>query len=535
MTRRSFADGYGWRWRRCRGTAAAVAAATMTAAAVVSTGDCWMSYPSLCESAATEYANRSRILHPRWQDDTAAKVKAASKLASASAPPPPRVVVVGVGVAGVSSAYQLAKRGYDVVMVDSRAKERLECSAVAAGGMQRSNPVVNRTTWRKITANLFSSWKFWDANNTFQYFHIDWWKTLTDPHFLRWSLAFAYASLIDSQENVERQRHMLDFTVWAIEQFQDKANSDIAEVIQACGFKERGALMLHTDDSNQSAETGTVLSTAEAICDAEPFLRSWTKIPDQATYQPQSSSGNSEIFTQKLAEHLADMPNVTIYYNTVVQDVITSESGSELRIEALKTSQGTISTHDASVVFAAGSWTPNLMWQLGCFTPVYPLKGYCVRIDDEAMQPKHKVKGIITDGIVFFSQLGSQLRVASIGEFSGWNTTPTPKVDKVFREHIQRFDIDISTVATSCGLRPMSADGAVIVGAVPGYRNVHVNVGPGSNGWKVALGGGELLARTMNPQESRTEPFDRAYLSPAQRITKAKWWSKLCMLRHKNH
>ena len=48
-----------------------------------------------------------------------------------------RVLIIGPGVVGVSTAYQLAKRGHEVVVLEPRALPGEECSACAAGGMSR--------------------------------------------------------------------------------------------------------------------------------------------------------------------------------------------------------------------------------------------------------------------------------------------------------------------------------------------------------------------------------------------------------------
>ena len=61
-----------------------------------------------------------------------------------------KAVVIGGGVAGVSSAYQLARRGYQVTVLDKASSPGSECSAVSAGGMQRSNPVLNRESWLAV-------------------------------------------------------------------------------------------------------------------------------------------------------------------------------------------------------------------------------------------------------------------------------------------------------------------------------------------------------------------------------------------------
>ena len=51
-----------------------------------------------------------------------------------------RAVVVGGGVAGVTTAYQLVRRGFHVTLLEGSSRPGAHCSAVAAGGMQRSQP-----------------------------------------------------------------------------------------------------------------------------------------------------------------------------------------------------------------------------------------------------------------------------------------------------------------------------------------------------------------------------------------------------------
>ena len=54
---------------------------------------------------------------------------------------------------------------------------------------------------------------------------------------------------------------------------------------------------------------------------------------------------------------------------------------------------------------------------------------------------------------MYLSPLGAHLRVASMGEFDGWNPTPTPKVDAAFRNRALQIGVDLSHVRkTHCRL-----------------------------------------------------------------------------------
>ena len=72
------------------------------------------------------------------------------KLPSSEIKGPKKAVVVGAGVAGVSTAYQLAKRGWTVTLLKACPNPGSQCSAVAAGGMQKSNPVLTKESWGEV-------------------------------------------------------------------------------------------------------------------------------------------------------------------------------------------------------------------------------------------------------------------------------------------------------------------------------------------------------------------------------------------------
>ena len=63
----------------------------------------------------------------------------------------------------------------------------------------------------------------------------------------------------------------------------------------------------------------------------------------------------------------------------------------------------------------------------------------------------------------FTSRLGDRVRMATMGEFCGWNTAPDPGADAYFRaaakERMPGLAEVIDGTETVCGLRPYSNDG----------------------------------------------------------------------------
>ena len=112
--------------------------------------------------------------------------------------------------------------------------------------------------------------------------------------------------------------------------------------------------------------------------------------------------------------------------------------------------------------------------------------------------------------------------MTSVGEFSGWDTAPDPEVNKEFRiearSHVPALAEFFDATPTRCGLRPYSADGIILLGRVENTANLSLNVGPGFNGWKICLGAADVLAATLNKEDTSLFNFDCSKLSPTNRV-----------------
>jgi D-amino-acid dehydrogenase len=203
---------------------------------------------------------------------------------------------------------------------------------------------------------------------------------------------------------------------------------------------------------------------------------------------------------------------------------------------------------NTEVIVAAGSWTPNLLWTAGLYMPIYPLKGYSITMDLPDTDSKSPttptrlpesdlVQRIVADQYIYGTRLGQQIRVASMGEFDGWNSTPTEHVDQTFRaEAAKKFPRMLGMMQntpTRCGLRPFSADGVVLLGRLPQLDNCAVSVGPGFNGWKTAVGSANVLVDRLEHHSKHTvyDDFDAASLEP-KGVKNAPILSRLALARH---
>eukprot|EP00471_Norrisiella_sphaerica_P011357 CAMPEP_0184494086 /NCGR_PEP_ID=MMETSP0113_2-20130426/27741_1 /TAXON_ID=91329 /ORGANISM="Norrisiella sphaerica, Strain BC52" /LENGTH=495 /DNA_ID=CAMNT_0026879651 /DNA_START=146 /DNA_END=1633 /DNA_ORIENTATION=- len=449
-----------------------------------------------------------------------------------SNPPLRKAIVIGAGIAGVCTAHQLARKGLQVTIIDSSHGFGAECSRAAAGGMQRINGSVDAKQW-VATMRAFAKLavpSFLRPDSFFPWFSLGS-EAVIDPHFWRWMRDFSMASLFTKQESQDyKGEHMLKFTCWAISAMDETMSRSnyFGMDLGAISDRRVGALKLlksqHELESIKTTpsekrwgygrEKSCVLSN-EDVLKMEPWLLKSLKFGNGglfgALYQPEAIQANCEWYTQALGSICTNSLGVKAMFNTKVVGFSTelvdrkSRASDVQRISKIVMERGmTIEVEqDTAVVIACGSWTPRLLRHLQLYCPIYPLKGYNILVDlNEANAQKLDVPSrIVSDSIFYVTRYHDQLRMTSMGEFSGWGTIPTPVVEERMRSEAKRWFPELNDAIENselvCGLRPLTADGMLLLGAIPGFENSFVNAGPGSNGWKVGIGAGEILARRI--------------------------------------
>mmetsp|Transcript_1870 Transcript_1870/g.2759 ORF Transcript_1870/g.2759 Transcript_1870/m.2759 type:complete len:548 (-) Transcript_1870:63-1706(-) len=469
-------------------------------------------------------------------------------------------IIIGGGVVGVTAAYKLALKGHKVVLLEPNSAPGKECSSCAAGGMQRSNPTVDKGTWIAVTKSFipFTRYLFGGEHEPYQFFHIDWFDTLSDPFFLRWSATFAKTSLFPSSDQNRLQMEQLSFTNYAVKDMVKMMEDKKDSMAKKSGFNPTGSLSLSYDvvDAKKKAANPTHGNTLEPskqlegedITSVEPSVINQEQKPTSAKFEFETCAASSERFTEELADRCKNDPklDVKFLYNTRVKAVSTAQGSERRKVTQIQTNKGVIDVKDAQVLVAAGAWTPHIAAMMGLYAPVYPLKGYAMSIDAKEalasstmLTPSNLPTRIVCDKYMFTSRLGDEVRITSIGEFSGWSTSPTASVEKEFRrEAVRQFPLlesCIKQAKVKCGHRPYVSDGILLLGRVQEFDNLLVSAGPGSNGWKLAMGSGSvvemLVSGKTEDQISDELGFDARSFSPAGRVVDSPIFAKLCRAR----
>ena len=172
---------------------------------------------------------------------------------------------------------------------------------------------------------------------------------------------------------------------------------------------------------------------------------------------------------------------------TVINDQALDFDATGDRVTTVHLDHETVSCD--ALVLAGGAWSGRWGAKLGMRVPVMPLKGQIVHVTSP--DALHRGSGswpIIEPILNFYLVPWPGGRVACGGTFeadAGFDVRPTAAgLRDLLRECVSIAPGLASATFTEVrvGLRPSSADDRPILGAMPGWSNVHICTGHGANG-----------------------------------------------------
>jgi D-amino-acid dehydrogenase len=408
-----------------------------------------------------------------------------------------KVIILGAGVIGVTSAYILASRGYEVEVIDRQPDSARETSFANGGQLSYSHaePWANPGVIPKIAKWLFKE----DAPLVF--------RPRADMDMIKWGLKF----LANCTENNAKSNSvsLLKLGLYSrkkMEQLRVYTGIDFHNI-------REGILHIFSDPkefeaAKKQAAYQEKFGHPSEICDVnrcitlEPALQHSGKKLVGGIFDAIDESGDIFVFTQKLAALCESEYKVQFHYNTVIKDL--NYGGG--KILSVSTDKGEMKAD--SFVMSLGSYTPIYMKNLGIKVPIYPMKGYSVTLQ---AVPHYTPTISLTDSElkIVYSRLGDKLRIAGTAEFAGYNCDITPHRVKPIYEAAKKlfpkaeFAEPLSSWAC---LRPSTPDGPPIIGKTK-ISNLFMNTGHGTLGWTQAAGSANLLADVMEnrPTEIRMD------------------------------
>ena len=400
------------------------------------------------------------------------------------------IIVLGSGLLGVTSAYALASRGYQVTVVDRRPLSGAETSYANGGQLSYSHaePWANPSVFPNLPRYVF------DPNSPLVL------RPRADINMIKWGMSFL-RNCTPARAH-EHCIHMLRLGLYSKQELAKlRADTQIE-----FDFKNTGILHIFSNEKSfdyakQHAEfqarfgcTETPLSTDEVYA-MEPTLQHSARTIKGGMHAHMDESGDAHKYCNALAEHITQRFGVKFVYGVNIEKLIREGN----IIKGIKTDQGDMNAD--GFVMAMGSYSAVALREIDIHVPIYPMKGYSITLDADDYCPTMS----LTDGTfkIVYSRLGNRLRIAGTAEFAGYN-------DKIYERRIKtilkaakgllpKANWDGQIDRWAC-LRPSTPDGPPIIGKTP-YKNLFLNTGHGTLGWTQAAGSASLLADIMDNKQ----------------------------------
>ncbi|PVE20536.1 D-amino acid dehydrogenase [Microvirga sp. KLBC 81] len=410
-----------------------------------------------------------------------------------------KVSVLGAGVVGVTSAYQLAKAGHEVTVIDRQPGPALETSFANAG---------------EVSFGYCSPW----AAPGIPMKAMKWLFMQHAPLILRPKVDAAMLSwLVKMLSNCTSERYAVNKS--RMLRLADYSRISLAALRAETGiaYDERmqGTLQLFRTQAQLDASARDVTALAadgipyevldrDGCIRVEPALNHVREKIVGGLLTPKDETGDCFKFTTALAQKAEEL-GVRFSWSTEIKG-LGVEGG---RVRGVVTRRENLSAD--AVVVALGSYSPLLLKRYGVRLPVYPVKGYSLTlpITDAARAPESTVMDETYK--IAITRLGDRIRVGGMAEISGY-TNDLGQARRRTLEH-SVMDLfpggDVGKASFWSGLRPMTPDGTPVIGPTT-IAGLFLNTGHGTLGWTMSSGSARVIADLVSGRKPEIDATDLA-------------------------
>jgi D-amino-acid dehydrogenase len=404
-----------------------------------------------------------------------------------------RIAVIGAGITGVTTAYNLIRRGCDVTLFDKHPYAAMETSFANGGQLSASNAEV-WNSWATVFKGL--KWMFSSGA-----------PLLVNPkpswHKLSWMAEFI-AAIPRHEENtittvrlaIEARGHLQRMAEEAGIEFDCEERGILHFYKTKADFEDarRTTALLAKGGLERRAVTVAEMKSIEPALHGELY-GGW--------YTPSDFTGDIHKFTNGLAG-ACDRLGVVMRLSTQVLGVEPTADGINIRHRSTEPRLDEtippeeVSTFDKLIV-CSGVLSRDLGRSLGDRVNVYPVKGYSITVslpepEDQAAAPW--VSLLDDKAKIVTSRLGpTRFRVAGTAEFNGINRDiRAERVAPLVRWCRAHFPgMSTRQAVPWAGLRPMMPDmmPRVMQGQNP---RVFYNTGHGHLGWTLSAATADAVA-----------------------------------------
>ena len=377
------------------------------------------------------------------------------------------VAIVGAGIAGLTTAYFLAKKDYKITVFDP---EGIATQCSYANGGQLS--VCNAETWNTYS-NLIKGIKWMSRNDAPLAFRNDIWSW----DKFRWVVGFIGATITNSYDY--NTRKTIEWSLRSRRLYKKlikELNIDFHQ-------KDCGILHIYKNEKSWYKAQKTLERFKDTGCGRVVKKGNLLKYKIKtkeivgATFTKGDSVGDIHTFCKELSNYLYNNYDYRIHVNKIVANKeIKYLSGKRDHAKTINE----LKEEFDEVVICAGAYTSFILPHLN----IYPIKGYSVTYHEEHDMPTTSI--LDDDAKIVASPFANNVfRVAGTAELAGWNHDIRMDRIKPLRRWVRKntFVKDSRPENWAC-LRPMTPNMMPIVTKTKG---VWVNSGAGHLGWTMGM------------------------------------------------
>ncbi len=387
------------------------------------------------------------------------------------------IAIIGGGITGVTTAYALATRGYDVTLFEKHRYSAMETSFANGGQLSASNAEV-WNHWSTILKGM--KWMLRSDAPLLVHPKPSWHKLSWFAEFISNIPNYRQNTIETTRLAIAAREHLFE---WALKEGID------------FDLKKQGILHIYRDKKGfeHAAKVTKLLAagglqrravTPDEMRAIEPTLAGQYY---GGYFTESDSTGDIHKFTVGLAE-AAQRLGVKMLFD---QNVLSVDSdGKHARVTMGQ--KGASQTHHFDgIVVCAGVASRNLASQLGDRVNIYPVKGYSITVNllDQASQAGAPNVSLLDDETkLVTSRLGKErFRVAGTAEFNGYNKDIRANRIRPLIDWVEQCFPTVNTrqVVPWAGLRPMMPDLMPRIGRGR-HANVFYNTGHGHLGWTLS-------------------------------------------------
>ncbi|MES1925360.1 D-amino acid dehydrogenase [Salinisphaera sp. T31B1] len=404
------------------------------------------------------------------------------------------IAVIGGGISGVTTAYALVARGFDVTVFERNRYSAMETSYANGGQLSASNAEV-WNHWPMVAKGL--KWMFRRDAPLLVHPKPTWHKLSWFAEFLAAIPHYARNTTETARMAIAAREHLFG---WA-----EAENIDF-------DLKRKGILHIYRDKAGFDHAADVTRLLAAGGLERRPVTPEEMRAIEPALsgdfyggfFTESDATGDIHKYTVGLAA-AAQRRGVTLAYEHDVQSLSAGAAGVAV---AAETAEGRVDHRFDGLVICAGTASRAMAAQVGDRVNVYPVKGYSitVELEDAASQQAAPEVSLLDDATkLVSSRLGNRFRVAGSAEFTGFNRDIRADRIEPLIDWVATLFPGVSTrrVVPWAGLRPMLPDMMPRVGTGRSPR-VFYNTGHGHLGWTLSAGTADAVAAIVESASAKT-------------------------------